>query len=145
MSEKIINVQDAFLNYMRKNKIPVTIFLLNGVKITGTISCFDHGSVVVRREGYTQLIYKHAISTFSPHGTISVFDWNGSPGADHQRRNVVDDRAGQNVKEVTYEREEEEEEDVDDYDDIDDEGDDDCEYYDDDDEEDDDDDVEEDE
>jgi host factor-I protein len=123
MSEKIINVQDAFLNYMRKNKIPVTIFLLNGVKITGTISCFDHGSVVVRREGYTQLIYKHAISTFSPHGTISVFDWNGAPGSDYQKRHV-DDRFNQNVKEVAFEPEAED--DIDDYDDVDDEGD----YYD---------------
>jgi host factor-I protein len=125
MSEKIINVQDAFLNYMRKNKIPVTIFLLNGVKITGTISCFDHGSVVVRREGYTQLIYKHAISTFSPHGTISVFDWNGTPGSDYQKRNG-DDRFGQNVKEVAYKQGEED--DTDEYDEVDDE----CDYYDDD-------------
>ncbi len=77
MPEKIINIQDAFLNYMRKNKIPVTIFLLNGVKLNGVISCFDQSSIVVKREGYTQLVYKHAISTFSPHGAISVFDWNG--------------------------------------------------------------------
>lgn len=78
MSEKI-NIQDAFLNYMRKNKVPVTIFLLNGVKLTGIISCFDQSSIVLKREGYTQLLYKHAISTFSPHGAISVFDWNGAP------------------------------------------------------------------
>ncbi len=78
MSEKIINIQDAFLNYMRKNKIPVTIFLLNGVKISGVISCFDQSSIVIKREGYTQLLYKHAISTFSPHGAVSVFDWNTS-------------------------------------------------------------------
>lgn len=78
MSEKIINIQDAFLNYMRKNKIPVTIFLLNGVKISGVISCFDQSSIVIKREGYTQLLYKHAISTFSPHGAVSVFDWNAS-------------------------------------------------------------------
>ena len=77
MSEKIINIQDAFLNYMRKNKIPVTVFLLNGVKLSGIISCFDQSSIVIKREGYTQLVYKHAISTFSPHGSISVFDWNG--------------------------------------------------------------------
>jgi host factor-I protein len=127
MAEKIINVQDAFLNYMRKNKIPVTIFLLNGVKITGTISCFDHGSIVVRREGYTQLIYKHAISTFSPHGTISVFDWNGSQGSDYHRRNV-DDRFAQNVKEVAYETEDDDNED-DDFDSEDDEDDEDSDYY----------------
>jgi host factor-I protein len=78
MAEKAINIQDAFLNYMRKNRIPVTIFLLNGVKLTGLISCFDQSSIVLKREGYTQLLYKHAISTFSPQGAISVFDWNGS-------------------------------------------------------------------
>ncbi len=81
MSEKIINIQDAFLNYMRKNKVPVTIFLLNGVKLTGVISCFDQSAIVLKREGYTQLLYKHAISTFSPHGSISVFDWNGYPAS----------------------------------------------------------------
>jgi host factor-I protein len=76
MPEKIINVQDALLNYIRKNKVPVTIFLMNGVKITGVVSCFDHGSVIVKKDGYIQLVYKHAISTFSPHGSINIFDWN---------------------------------------------------------------------
>jgi host factor-I protein len=128
MSEKIINVQDAFLNYMRKNKIPVTIFLLNGVKITGTISCFDHGSVVVRREGYTQLIYKHAISTFSPHGTISVFDWNGSQNSDYQKRKI-DERLVAEPQEITYAEDDEEDDEFD----PDEESDDDCDYYDDDD------------
>lgn len=85
MSEKIINIQDAFLNYMRKNKVPVTIFLLNGVKLTGIISCFDQSSIVIKREGYTQLLYKHAISTFSPHGAISVFDWNGGASSEALR------------------------------------------------------------
>jgi host factor-I protein len=76
MAEKIINVQDAFLNYIRKNKVPVTIFLLNGVKLTGVIGCFDQGSIVLKREGYMQLIYKHAISTFYPHGPVNLFEWN---------------------------------------------------------------------
>lgn len=89
MSEKI-NIQDAFLNYMRKNKVPVTIFLLNGVKLTGIISCFDQSSIVLKREGYTQLLYKHAISTFSPHGSISVFDWNGAPSAKKEDETVND-------------------------------------------------------
>ncbi len=94
MSEKTINIQDAFLNYMRKNKIPVTIFLLNGVKLTGVISCFDQSSIVLKRDGYSQLLYKHAISTFSPHGAISVFDWNGanSPRKDYEQNfNNFDD------------------------------------------------------
>jgi host factor-I protein len=76
MSEKIINIQDAFLNYMRKNKTPVTVFLLNGVKLTGVIACFDKSTVVLRREGYIQMVYKHAISTFYPNGSVNVFDWN---------------------------------------------------------------------
>ncbi|MDO4974741.1 MAG: RNA chaperone Hfq [Alphaproteobacteria bacterium] len=87
MSEKIINIQDAFLNYMRKNKIPVTIFLLNGVKISGIISCFDQSTIVIKREGYTQLLYKHAISTFSPHGAVSVFDWN-SPQSTREKQDI---------------------------------------------------------
>jgi host factor-I protein len=86
MSEKIINVQDALLNYIRKNKVPVTIFLMNGVKITGIISCFDQSSVVVRKDGYIQLIYKHAISTFSPHGAVSIFDWNVQQGGNGDYR-----------------------------------------------------------
>lgn len=88
MSEKIINIQDAFLNYMRKNKIPVTIFLLNGVKISGIISCFDQSTIVIKREGYTQLLYKHAISTFSPHGPVSVFDWNASQSGKERQVNL---------------------------------------------------------
>ncbi|MBR1479799.1 MAG: RNA chaperone Hfq [Alphaproteobacteria bacterium] len=78
MAERI-NIQDAFLNYMRKNRVPVTVFLMNGVKLTGTVSCFDQSAIVIRREGYMQMVYKHAISTFSPHGAVSVFDWNGAP------------------------------------------------------------------
>jgi host factor-I protein len=128
MSEKIINVQDAFLNYMRKNKIPVTIFLLNGVKISGVISCFDRDTVVVKRDGYTQLIYKHAISTFSPHGSISVFDWNGPQQVSDYAKRRVEERASTNSSSDEDESDEE-------FDD-DEEYDADDEYYDDDEEED---------
>lgn len=76
MNEKIINVQDAFLNYIRKNKIQVTIFLLNGVKMMGIISCFDQTTVLLKKEGYTQLLYKHAISTILPHNSVTLFDWS---------------------------------------------------------------------
>ncbi len=82
MNEKIINVQDAFLNYIRKNKIQVTIFLLNGVKMMGIISCFDQTVVLLRKEGYTQLIYKHAISTILPHNSVTLFDWSKQSGID---------------------------------------------------------------
>ena len=76
MNEKIINVQDAFLNYIRKNKIQVTIFLMNGVKMIGIISCFDQTSILLKKEGYTQLLYKHAISTILPHNSVTLFDWS---------------------------------------------------------------------
>jgi host factor-I protein len=106
MPEKIINIQDAFLNYMRKNKIPVTIFLLNGVKLTGVIACFDKSTVVLRREGYVQMIYKHAISTFYPHGSISVFDWNGSTSFSYKKEEdatSVNDEGTEEGEEEEYE------------------------------------------
>jgi host factor-I protein len=113
MSEKIINIQDAFLNYMRKNKVPVTIFLLNGVKLTGTISCFDQSSIVIKREGYTQLVYKTAISTFSPHGPINVFDWNATQSNDSYRKKQEDDN--NNEEEIVIEIEEEEDDEEEEY------------------------------
>ena len=72
-SEKTQNVQDVFLNYVRKNKTPVTIFLVNGVKLQGIITWFDNFSVLLRRDGHTQLIYKHAISTVMPSVQIQLF------------------------------------------------------------------------
>ena len=60
------NVQDDFLNNIRQNKISVTVFLVNGVKLQGLITWFDSFSLLLRRDGHTQLIYKHAISTVVP-------------------------------------------------------------------------------
>ncbi len=74
MSEKSNNVQDVFLNYVRKNKIPVTLFLVNGVKLQGIITWFDNFSVLLRRESHAQLVYKHAISTVMPLGPIQLFE-----------------------------------------------------------------------
>ena len=65
-AEKSQNVQDVFLNHVRKSKTPVTIFLVNGVKLQGIITWFDAFSLLLRREGVTQLIYKHAMSTNMP-------------------------------------------------------------------------------
>ncbi len=73
-SEKSQNVQDVFLNHVRKNKTPVTVFLVNGVKLQGIITWFDNFSVLLRRDGHTQLVYKHAISTVMPSGPIQLFD-----------------------------------------------------------------------
>ena len=60
------NLQDNFLNSVRKTKNPVTLFLVNGVKLQGVITWFDNFSVLLRREGTVQLVYKHAISTVMP-------------------------------------------------------------------------------
>src|SRR6266702_4174918 len=73
-TEKSQNVQDVFLNHVRKNKTPVTVFLVNGVKLQGIITWFDNFSVLLRRDGHTQLVYKHAISTVMPGSPIQLFD-----------------------------------------------------------------------
>ncbi|MCB8877198.1 RNA chaperone Hfq [Acidisoma silvae] len=73
-TDKAQNVQDVFLNHVRKNKTPVTVFLVNGVKLQGIITWFDNFSVLLRRDGHTQLVYKHAISTVMPGAPIQLFD-----------------------------------------------------------------------
>ncbi len=79
MSDKQ-NVQDVFLNNVRKNKNPVTVFLVNGVKLQGIITCFDNFSVLLRRESHVQLVYKHAISTIMPTNPVQLFE----PGESEQ-------------------------------------------------------------
>ena len=74
MAEKFQNVQDVFLNKIRKDKVPVTVFLVNGVKLQGVITWFDNFSMLLRRETHVQLIYKHAISTIMPNGPLSLHD-----------------------------------------------------------------------
>ena len=74
MAEKTQNVQDVFLNHVRKNKNSVTVFLVNGVKLQGIITWFDNFSVLLRRDGHTQLVYKHAISTVMPSGPVQLFE-----------------------------------------------------------------------
>jgi host factor-I protein len=66
MADKVNNLQDMFLNGLRRSKTPVTMFLVKGVKLQGIITWFDNFSVLLRRDGNTQLIYKHAISTIMP-------------------------------------------------------------------------------
>ncbi len=72
--EKQQNLQDTFLNHLRKGKIPVTVFLVNGVKLQGIITWFDNFSMLLRRDGVSQLVYKHAISTIMPGAPITLFD-----------------------------------------------------------------------
>ena len=74
MPAKQANLQDAFLNLLRKNKIPVTMFLVKGVKLQGVVTWFDNFSILLRRDGQSQLVYKHAISTIMPGQPISLFE-----------------------------------------------------------------------
>ncbi|MAR03861.1 MAG: RNA chaperone Hfq [Planktomarina sp.] len=74
MASENQNLQDAFLNQTRKTKTPVTIFLINGVKLQGIISWFDNFCILLRRDGQSQLVYKHAISTIMPSEPISLYD-----------------------------------------------------------------------
>ncbi|PEQ11269.1 RNA-binding protein hfq [Novosphingobium sp. PC22D] len=66
------NLQDQFLNLLRKNKTPVTMFLVKGVKLQGIVTWFDNFSILLRRDGQSQLVYKHAISTIMPSTPIDV-------------------------------------------------------------------------
>ena len=76
-AEKSQNVQDVFLNNIRKQKAPVTVFLVNGVKLQGIVTWFDNFSVLLRRDGHTQLVYKHAISTIMPSVPVQLFEPDG--------------------------------------------------------------------
>ncbi len=73
-TEKPQNLQDVFLNHVRKQKTPVTVFLGNGVKLQGIITWFDNFCVLLRRDGHSQLVYKHAISTVMPVTPVSLYD-----------------------------------------------------------------------
>ena len=74
MSEKNQNVQDVFLNAIRKEKASVTVFLVNGVKLQGIVTWFDNFSLLLKRDNTCQLVYKHAISTIMPSGSLSLYD-----------------------------------------------------------------------
>jgi host factor-I protein len=77
-TEKKQNLQDTFLNSVRKSKTPLTIFLVNGVTLQGVVSWFDNFCVLLRRDGQSQLVYKHAISTIMPAQPVQLYE----PSAD---------------------------------------------------------------
>ena len=72
-ADRAQNLQDTFLNHVRKTKTPLTIFLVNGVKLQGIITWFDNFSLLLRREGVSQLVYKHSISTIMPSAVLTEF------------------------------------------------------------------------
>ena len=71
------NVQDVFLNTIRKTKNPVTVFLVNGVKLQGIVTWFDNFSILLRRDNMSQLVYKHAISTIMPTNPLQMLGQEG--------------------------------------------------------------------
>jgi host factor-I protein len=80
-AERPQNLQDTFLNFVRKNKVPLTIFLVNGVKLQGVVTWFDNFCVLLRRDGHSQLVYKHAISTIMPGQPIQMFETGDESGS----------------------------------------------------------------
>ena len=72
--DKKQNLQDTFLNAVRRSKTPLTIFLVNGVKLQGVVTWFDNFCVLLKREGQAQLVYKHAISTIMPMQPVQLFE-----------------------------------------------------------------------
>jgi host factor-I protein len=80
-ADRAQNLQDTFLNHVRKSKIPLTIFLVNGVKLQGVVTWFDNFCVLLRRDGHSQLVYKHAISTIMPGHPIQLFEGGDEPPA----------------------------------------------------------------
>ncbi|MBO8167653.1 MAG: RNA chaperone Hfq [Thermoanaerobacteraceae bacterium] len=76
MSKSQINLQDTFLNQVRKENIPVTVFLVNGFQIKGNVKGFDNFTVVLDTDGKQQMIYKHAISTIVPLRPVNLMAEN---------------------------------------------------------------------
>ncbi len=91
MADKPTSLQDLFLNSLRKTKTPVTMFLVKGVKLQGIVTWFDNFSVLLRRDGQSQLIYKHAISTIMPAGQIDVGGIVGSLGEPARKQPLLQD------------------------------------------------------
>ena len=79
------NLQDAFLNLLRRNKTPVTMFLVKGVKLQGIVTWFDNFSILLRRDGQSQLVYKHAISTIMPGTSVDADQFEGGAAAKNKR------------------------------------------------------------
>jgi host factor-I protein len=73
-NDKKQNLQDTFLNAVRRSKTPLTIFLVNGVKLQGVVTWFDNFCVLLRRDGQSQLVYKHAISTIMPSAPVQLYE-----------------------------------------------------------------------
>lgn len=91
MPDKSLSLQDQFLNSIRRAKSPVTIFLVKGVKLQGVVTWFDPFSLLLRRDGNAQLVYKHAISTIMPgHAPADLNLGNGGEGGNGKKAMLQD-------------------------------------------------------
>lgn len=72
MAKQQINLQDTFLNQVRKDNVPVTIYLVNGFQLKGNVKGFDNFTVILDADGKQQMVYKHAISTIAPFRNINL-------------------------------------------------------------------------
>ena len=89
-ADRAQNLQDTFLNHVRKTKTPLTIFLVNGVKLQGIVTWFDNFSILLRRDGQTQLVYKHAISTIMPGQPVDAAQF-GMGGENGRKQRLLQD------------------------------------------------------
>ncbi|MEL1250311.1 RNA chaperone Hfq [Aurantiacibacter gilvus] len=87
---KNANLQDVFLNHLRREKTPVTMFLVKGVKLQGIVTWFDNFSILLRRDGQSQLVYKHAISTIMPGVPMDAEQFGSGPDGNRKQRLLQD-------------------------------------------------------
>ncbi len=85
------NLQDLFLNLLRKGKVPVTMFLVKGVKLQGIVTWFDNFSILLRRDGQSQLVYKHAISTIMPSQPLPLAQFGGTTEDNGKKPRLLQD------------------------------------------------------
>lgn len=90
VATKVGNLQDLFLNHLRREKTPVTMFLVKGVKLQGIVTWFDNFSILLRRDGQSQLVYKHAISTIMPGDPVDVNEFNTGVDGNRKHRLLQD-------------------------------------------------------
>ena len=74
MAERTYNLQEVFLNHVRKGKVPITVFLVNGIRLQGILAWFDNFSLLLKRDAHSQLVYKHSISTILPADPVRLFE-----------------------------------------------------------------------
>src|SRR5437870_12703945 len=98
-ADRAQNLQDTFLNHVRKTKTPLTIFLVNGVKLQGIVTWPDNFRLLLRRDGHSQLVYKHAISTIMPGAPIQLLEGGeDAPAREGTDRNPSSAKAAPTVR-----------------------------------------------